>query len=170
MKKAILIFLLLGNITPAYADSYLLVNADGSIANKIVCTVEVCGNTNSLYSMMTLKPGQKYVREGENTTVAKETQPYEIVTKINTDNTYQINYVEPVQVTEDTRVLKTTERTFDPVTAISTQPTNAPVVAATIEIDKKVEAKTPEALDELELWWANLLSALATLFAGWVWE
>jgi hypothetical protein len=170
MKKAILIFLLLGNITPAYADSYDLVNADGSIENRIECTVEVCGNPNSLYSILTLKPGQKYVRPGSNTTVAKETQPYQIVTKINQDNTYEIRQVEPIKVAEDVRVLKETVQNFDPQTSIMTQPENSPVVKATIEIDKKVETKTPEVLDELEQWWSNFLAALAQLFAGWVWQ
>jgi predicted secreted Zn-dependent protease len=169
MKKAILIFLLLGNITPAYADNYQLVNADGSIENTIVCTVEVCGNPNSLYSILTLKLGQKYVRADASPVFAKETQPYEIVSKINEDNTLQIQHVEPIKVTDDTRVLKTTERQFDPQTSIMTQPVNPPVVAATIEIDKKVETTTPEVLNELELWWSNLLAALAQLFAGWEW-
>jgi hypothetical protein len=169
MKKAILIFLLLGNITPAYADNYQLVNADGSVENTIVCTVEVCGDPNSLYSILTLKLGQKYVRADANPVIAKETQPYEIVTKINEDNTLQIQHVEPIKVTDDTRVLKITERQFDPQTSIMTQPVSPPVVATTIEIDKKVETTIPEVLNELELWWSNLLAALAELFAGWEW-
>ena len=170
MKKAILIFLLLGNITPAYADNYQLVNADGSVENTIVCTHEICGNPNSLYSFLTLKSGQKYVRVDQSPVFAKETQPYEIVTKINEDNTLQIQHVEPIGVTDDTRVLKSTERQFDPQTSIMTQPENPPLVAATIEIEKKVETQTPEILDELEQWWFNLLAALTELFAGWVWE
>jgi hypothetical protein len=135
-----------------------------------VCTVEVCGNPNSLYSILTLKPGQKYVRNDTSPVFKKETQPYEIVSKINEDNTYQIKHVEPIQITEDTRVTKQTERTFDPQTSVMTQPINPPVVAATIEIDKKVETSTPEVVDELEQWWAFLLKALNELFAGWVWE
>jgi hypothetical protein len=170
MKKAILIFFLLVNITPAHADNYQLVNEDGSIANTIVCTHELCGNPNSLYSVLTLKLGQKYVRADQSPVFAKETQPYEIVTKVNADNTLQIQHVEPIKVTEDTRVLKSTERQFDPQTSIMTQPENPPVVTATIEIEKKVETETAEALDELEQWWFNLLAALAELFAGWVWE
>jgi hypothetical protein len=117
-----------------------------------------------------LKVGQKYVRNDSNPTIAKETVPYEVVTKINEDNTYQIKHVEPIQVTEDTRVTKQTERTFDPQTSVMTQPINAPVVAATIEIDKKVETNTPEVVNELEQWWVNLLAALTQLFASWVWE
>jgi predicted secreted Zn-dependent protease len=169
MKKAILIFLLLGNITPAHADVYDLVNQDGSIENRIECTVEVCGNLNSLYSLLTLKPGQKYVRNDPKPVIAKETQPYEVVSKINEDKTFEIKHVEPIMVTVDTRVLKETQRTFDSETRIMTQPENAPVVKATIEIDKKIETKTPQVVDELEQWWSSLLAALTQLFAGWVW-
>jgi hypothetical protein len=170
MKKAILIFLLLGNITPAYADDFKLVNEDGSVENRIVCSVEICGNPNSLFSVMTLKPGQKYVRDDVNPVIQKETQPYQIVSKVNDDNTYTISSVEPIQVAENVRVLKTTESTFDPVTTIFNQPENAPVVKTSVEIEKKVEGGAAETISELEKWWANLLAALAELFAGWVWE
>ena len=169
MKKAILIFLLAINITPAHADTYELRNADGSVENRIECTVEICGNPNSLYSISTLKPGQMYVRTDPNATFAKETHPYEIVIKKNEDKTYQIHHVEPIQITEDVRVLKKTERQLDPQFSSMPEKPNNPVTIATIEIDKKVETKTPEVIDELELWWANLLIVLTNLFAGWVW-
>ena len=169
MKKAIFILLLALNITPAYADEYSLIGVDGKVVNTIACTVEVCGNPNSLYSVLTLKLGERYVRTDTSLNVQKETNPFQIVTQINDDNTYQIKQVEPIKVTEDTRVVKETEREFNPETAIMTQSENAPVVKATIEIDKKLETKTPEALSELEEWWANLLAALTALFADWIW-
>jgi hypothetical protein len=170
MKKAILIFLLAINITPAHADDFQLVNEDGSIENTLVCSMEICGNPNSLFSVLTLKPGQKYVRNDVNPVIQKETQPYEVVSKVNDDNSYTIANVEPIQVAENVRVLKTTERTFDPVTSILTQPENAPVVKVAVEVEKKAEGKALEVIDELEQWWAFLLAALAELFAGWVWE
>lgn len=65
MKKAILIFLLLGNITPAYADQggWVMVDASGKvISGTIVCTPDVCGDVNSPYAKATLQPGQRYVQ------------------------------------------------------------------------------------------------------------
>lgn len=65
MKKAILIFLLLGNITPAHADEggWVKVNAQGQvISGTSVCTPDVCGNVNSEYSKLTLAAGERYVQ------------------------------------------------------------------------------------------------------------
>jgi hypothetical protein len=170
MKKVILIILLALNITPAYADEYSLIKADGSIVNKIVCTAEICGNPNSLYSLLTLKPGESYVRTDTSPVIAHETKPYEIVAKVNADNTWQISHIEPIQVVQDATVLKKTERQFNPETSVMTLPDNPPVVGATILIDKKVETNTPEVLNEIEQWLFDLIAALSELFAGWVWS
>jgi hypothetical protein len=65
MKKAILIFLLLGNITPAYADEggWVKVSTDGKvISGTSVCTPDVCGDGNSEFAKLTLLPGERYVQ------------------------------------------------------------------------------------------------------------
>lgn len=65
MKKAILIFLLAINITPAHADQggWVMVDASGNvISGTIVCTPDVCGDLNSPYAKATLQPGQRYVQ------------------------------------------------------------------------------------------------------------
>lgn len=65
MKKAILIFLLAINITPAHADQggWVMVDASGKIiSGTIVCTPDVCGDVNSPYAKATLQPGQRYVQ------------------------------------------------------------------------------------------------------------
>ena len=66
MKKAILIFLLAINITPAYADEmggWVKVDAKGTIiSGTMVCTPVVCGDSNSLFSQLTLLAGKRYVQ------------------------------------------------------------------------------------------------------------
>ena len=65
MKKAFLVFLLLFNITPAYADKggWVIVDASNNVVSgTIVCTPDVCGDVNSPYSKATLQPGQRYVQ------------------------------------------------------------------------------------------------------------
>jgi len=65
MKKALIIFLLLLNITPAYADQggWVKVDASGTIiSGTIVCTPDVCGDVNSPYAKATLLPGERYVQ------------------------------------------------------------------------------------------------------------
>jgi hypothetical protein len=66
MKKAIAITaLLVGVISPANADVYVKVDANGNaIGEAIVCEASVCGNSNSGYSRATLKSGEQYVLQG----------------------------------------------------------------------------------------------------------
>jgi hypothetical protein len=66
MKKTIILSLLIALIpTTAYAEenaAWVKVDASGvAIGGAIVCTASVCGDSNSLYSKMTLGTNERYV-------------------------------------------------------------------------------------------------------------
>jgi len=175
MKKAILIFLLLGNITPAYADQggWVMVDASGKvISGTIVCTPDVCGDPNSPYSKATLQPGQRYVQITKadptgnvagpnvvaqttpNQTVSAKVDP---VTEVVTVTTTVVEPLAP-RVT----VIKETETTYAveqpaPITTIK-----APVI----------EVKEPETIkdDPAFIDWLELINQMfMTLFANFTW-
>jgi hypothetical protein len=152
MKKAILIFLLLGNITPAHANEvggWVKINANGGvISGTMVCTPDVCGDPNSQYSKDTLLPGERYVQitkadatgnvTGPN--VLAETRPNQTVsakidpvTNVATVTTTTIKPLAP-RVT----VVKETETTY----AVE-QPVPITIVKAPV-----IEIKEPETIKE----------------------
>lgn len=61
--KLFILTILLTSITPAFAnDAWIKVDANGNaIGGAIVCSVDVCGDSNSVYSRLTLQPGEKYI-------------------------------------------------------------------------------------------------------------
>ena len=175
MKKAILIFLLLGNITPAYADQggWVMVDANNKvISGTIVCTPDVCGDPNSPYAKATLQPGQRYVQitkadqtgnvagpnvvaqTAPNQTVSAKVDP---VTEVVTVTTTVVEPLAP-RVT----VVKETETTYAveqpaPITTIK-----APVI----------EVKEPETIKEDPAFidWLELINQMfMTLFANFTW-
>jgi hypothetical protein len=109
MKKAIFIFLLLVNITPAHADQggWVMVDADGKIiSGTIVCTPDVCGDVNSPYSKATLQPGQRYVQITKADTTGNVAGP-NVVTQTAPNQLVSTN-VDPV-----TNVATITTKTFE---------------------------------------------------------
>lgn len=63
-KMAVMLLTLLTSIVPAYADTYVKVDANGNaIGGAIVCDAATCGE-GSLYSQLTLKDGERYVLQG----------------------------------------------------------------------------------------------------------
>jgi hypothetical protein len=178
MKKAILIFLLLGNITPAYADQggWVMVDANNKvISGTIVCTPDVCGDPNSPYAKATLQPGQRYVQitkadqtgnvAGPN--VVAQTAPNQTVsakvdpaTNVATVTTTIVDPLAP-RVT----VIKETETTY----AVE-QP--APVTTVKTPV---IEIKEPETIkDDPEfIEWLDLINKMfMALFANfsWAWD
>ena len=175
MKKAILIFLLLGNITPAHADpgGWVMVDASGKvISGTIVCTPDVCGDPNSPYSKATLQPGQRYVQitkadetgnvAGPNVTV--QTVPNQItsakvdpVTNVFTMTTTKVEPLAPrVTVVKEIETIYTVEKTT-PLTTVKT-----PVI----------EIKEPETIKEDPAfidWLALLNQMFMTLFVNFTW-
>ena len=178
MKKAILIFLLLGNITPAYADQggWVMVDASGKvISGTIVCTPDVCGDVNSPYAKATLQPGQRYVQitksdvtgnvTGPN--VVAHTAPNETVsakvdpaTNVATVTTTIVQPLAPrVTVVKETETTYAVEQPM-PVTTVKT-----PV----IEIVEPETIKEDPAFIE----WLDLINKMFTaLFANfsWAWD
>jgi len=178
MKKAILIFLLLGNITPAYADQggWVMVDASGKvISGTIVCTPDVCGDANSPYAKATLLPGQRYVQilkadisgnvAGPNVVV--ETTPnYSIsakvdpVTDIATVTTKTVEPLAPrVTVTKETETIYAVQQPL-PVIKIK-----APV----IEIEEPETIKEDPAFIDWFSLISNLFQKLFTNFT-WAWD
>lgn len=175
MKKAILIFLLLGNITPAHADQggWVMVDASGKvISGTIVCTPDVCGDVNSPYAKATLQPGQRYVQitkadqtgnvagpnvvaqTAPNQTVSAKVDP---VTNVATVTTKSVEPLAP-RVT----VIKETETTY----AVEQPAPVTTVKAPVIEIQEpETVAEDPEFIDWLEL----INQMFMTLFANFTW-
>jgi hypothetical protein len=175
MKKAILIFLLLANITPAYADQggWVMVDAGGNvISGTIVCTPDVCGDPNSPYAKATLQSGQRYVQITKADTtgnvagpnVVAQTAPNETVSaKVDPETnvaTVTTTIVEPLapRVT----VVKETETTY----AVG-QPT--PVTTVKIPV---IEIENPETIKEdpeFIDWLALLNNLFQKLFVNFTW-
>lgn len=64
MKKIIIILVTILGITPAYADVYVKVDANGNaIGGAIMCDAGTCG-AGSEYSRLTLQEGERYVLQG----------------------------------------------------------------------------------------------------------
>jgi hypothetical protein len=70
MKKVIaLIAAVAWTITPANADVYVKVDANGNaIGGAIVCDYETCGDLNSAYARATLNEGERYALQGYGST------------------------------------------------------------------------------------------------------
>ena len=175
MKKAILIFLLAINITPAHADQggWVMVDASGKvISGTIVCTPDVCGDVNSPYAKATLQPGQRYVQitkadqtgnvAGPN--VVAQTAPNQSVsakvdpvTNVATVTTKTVEPLAPgVSVTKETETTYAVQQPA-PVTTVK-----APVI----------EIKEPEAVkeDPAFLDWLDLIHQMfMDLFTNFTW-
>jgi hypothetical protein len=64
MKKVIIILVMLLGVTPANADVYVKVDANGNaIGGAIMCDAGTCG-AGSTFSQLTLQPGEQYVLQG----------------------------------------------------------------------------------------------------------
>jgi hypothetical protein len=176
MKKAILIFILLGNITPAYADQggWVKVDASGNvISGTIVCSPDVCGDVNSPYARATLQPGQRYVQITRADTTGNVTGPNVVAqtatnqtvsARVNPENdemTVTTTIVEPLapRVT----VIKETETIYDlkkpePVTVIK---------------EPVIEIQEPETIKEdlsFIYWLALIQDFFQTLFFNFTWS
>jgi hypothetical protein len=179
MKKAILIFLLLGNITPAYADQggWVMVDASGKvISGTIVCTPDVCGDVNSPYAKATLQPGQRYVQitkadpvtnnvAGPN--VVAQTPPNQTVSAkvdpVTNVATVTTTIVEPLapRVT----VIKETETTYAVEQPVPVTTVKAPVIEI---VEPETIKEDPAFLD-----WLDLINQMfMALFANfsWAWD
>ena len=175
MKKAILIFLLLSNITPAHADQggWVMVDASGKvISGTIVCTPDVCGDPNSPYAKATLLPGQRYVQITKADTTGNVVGP-NVVAQTAPNQTVSAK-VDPV-----TNVATVTTTTVEPlaprVTVVketeTTYAVEQPVPVTTVKAPV-IEIKEPETIKEDQAfidWLAVIKDFFQKLFTNFTW-
>ena len=137
MKKVIAIIAAVAwTITPANADVYVKVDANGNaIGGAIVCDAITCG-AGSLYSQLTLNEGESYVLQGyghsgignnnPNTAVKVDipTQTWTVttpstVTTFTPDTPYESIYVAPIQQETTTVITDTATVLSDTATALN---------------------------------------------------
>lgn len=129
MKKIVVLIFCLFFTTPAYANdegAWVKVDANGkAIGQAIVCTPAVCGDSESLYSKLTLQPGERYVlqskadsngnvtgvgagqRANAEVQVNLQTNEWTVITK----NEIEIKEQENVEITEKPKKIKVTAET-----------------------------------------------------------
>ena len=178
MKKALIIFLLLLNITPAYADQggWVKVDASGTIiSGTIVCTPDVCGDVNSPYAKATLLPGERYVQITKADPVTNNVAGPNVVAPRPANETV-VATVNPV--TNVATITTTTVEPFAPKTKVKREttttysveaPTTTTVIPPVVIVENKETAKEdPELLD----WFAlleQMLKGLDIIF-NWNWN
>lgn len=195
MKKLILAVFFSLIATPSHADevgAWVKVNASGiAIGQAIVCTAAVCGDPNSLYSQLTLKPGESYVLQtvgdangnvvGIGAGQRQNTQvKVDLQTKEWTAKTTTVVEVKPTPlVTAETVGEKPQKVTVEAATTIVekiNKNATMELVSKTAEIKTKVVETPPltEPQEVLDDWYADFLrewqaifDALATMFFGW---
>jgi hypothetical protein len=188
MKKAILIFLLLANITPAYAEDvagYVKVDSSGNqIGQVIVCTPSVCGDNNSVFAKMTLQPGERYVIQSKadnNGNVAGINPTPDTQLKVNVD-TNQFTVVRTAEITpvvkketvaiapvEQTQPTQPTEPTvtYEPVTTMKVKTTTVetfnPITEQPVTVVEKKVVIEPVIDEPVDNWWDQWFIDLAAL-------
>jgi hypothetical protein len=197
MKKAILIFLLLGNITPAYAEDvagWVKVDSSGNqIGQVIVCTQSVCGDSNSTYSKMTLQPGEQYVIQskadnkgnvaGINPTTATQLKVDVKTNEFTMVTTQQITPVVkkeivPAVETQPTETIQPTV-VYEPVTTMTVKTTTVvtfnPITEKPATVVEKKTVIEPVINEPIDTWWdlwfidlAALEEWFANFFTGWL--
>ena len=136
MKKIIILLALILGTTPAYADVYVKVDANGNaIGGAIMCDAGTCG-AGSQYSQLTLQAGEKYVLQGTgqagignnnpNTQVKVdlETNEWTVTRQV------EITPTEPIIINDQTVISYTaqTVEKFTPATSPGNDRPVAPVV------------------------------------------
>ena len=175
MKKAILIFLLLANITPAHADQggWVMVDASGKvISGTIVCTPDVCGDVNSPYAKATLLPGQRYVQITKADTTGNVAGPN--VVAQTAPNQTVIAKVDPV--TNVATVTTTTVEPLAPRVTVTTETEttyaveqSVPVTTVKAPVIKIIEPETIKE-DPVFIAWLDLIHLMfLDLFTNFTW-
>jgi len=137
MKKIIILLALILGTTPAYADVYVKVDANGNaIGGAIMCDAGTCG-AGSQYSQLTLQAGEKYVLQGTgqagignnnpNTQVKVdlETNEWTVTRQV------EITPTEPIIINDQT-VISYTAQTVERFTPATSPGNDKPVVPVVI--------------------------------------
>lgn len=84
------------------ADVYVIVDENGvAQSGAIVCDAATCGDPNSLYSRLTLAPGQRYALQGLGSVGVGNNNPNTQV-KVDSNNTWTASHTDPI--TEQTTI------------------------------------------------------------------
>lgn len=148
MRKLFVMLLLTLYIAPANADGYAIVDENGNqIGGVIVCDAAVCGDPNSLYSRLTLQPGQRYVLQSKtdatgNTVGIQPTENTNIKVDVNT-NVWTVETKHTIKPIPEVKVEVTTRETFTP----DTFPHAQPVTTTPEPTPKPTIASTPSSSD-----------------------
>jgi hypothetical protein len=161
MKKITIILIMLLGVTPAYADVYVKVDANGNaIGGAIMCDAGTCG-AGSQYSQLTLQAGERYVLQGTgqagignnnpNTQVKVDIQTNEwTVTR-----QVEVRPTEPV-IINNQPVISYTTQTVEKFTP-NTNPSNPqPLPVAPVIVPPVVDSGTATAID------SNTATSVAT--------
>jgi hypothetical protein len=137
MKKIIIILALILGTTPAYADVYVKVDANGNaIGGAIVCDAGTCG-AGSQFSQLTLQAGEQYVLQGTgqagignnnpNTQVKVdiETKEWTVTRQV------EIKPVEPIIINDQT-VISYTAQTVEKFTPATSPGNDRPVASVVV--------------------------------------
>jgi hypothetical protein len=137
MKKITILLALILGTTPAYADVYVKVDANGNaIGGAIMCDAGTCG-AGSQYSQLTLQTGEKYVLQGTgqagignnnpNTQVKVdlETNEWTVTRQV------EITPAEPIIINDQT-VISYTAQTVEKFTPATSPGNDKPVVPVVI--------------------------------------
>jgi len=167
MKKIIITVVLALSMTPAYADVYVKVDAQGNaIGGAIVCDAVTCG-AGSEYSRLTLNEGEQYVLQGTGSTGIGNNNPDKkvvvdiptqvwTVTNTTTETieskfTPQENLLTPAPVQLETRTVVT-----DTITAR--------IETATVLND--IDFTSPDWLNEFMSWFNNFIKQFYAILEG----
>ena len=141
MKKIIIILALILGTTPAYADVYVKVDANGNaIGGAIVCDAGTCG-AGSQFSQLTLQAGEQYVLQGTGQAGIGNNNPNtQVKVDIETNEwtvtrQVEVKPAEPIIINDQT-VISFTAQTVEKFTP-ATSPGNdrpAPVITSTPEL------------------------------------
>jgi hypothetical protein len=167
MKKTIMTVVLALSMTPAYADVYVKVDAQGNaVGGAIVCDAVTCGS-DSDYARATLAEGERYVLQGLGTTGIGNNNPdKKVVVDI------------PTQVwTVTNTTTETIENKFTPQENLLT-PAPVQLETTTVVIDTataKIETATvlsdidfsaPDWFAEFIAWFNNIMNQFYAIIEG----
>ena len=146
----LVIVLIATSVTPAYADVYVKVDAQGNaIGGAIVCDASTCG-AGSVYSQLTLQAGEQYVLQGTGTTGVGNNNPNTDV-KVNVaTNDWTVTRTETVKldtpiVVDNTEIVSyttQTKETFNPRTPVLVIPTAPTQVVDTTTATTVIDSTT----------------------------
>jgi hypothetical protein len=161
MKKIIIILVLILGTTPAYADVYVKVDANGNaIGGAIMCDAGTCG-AGSQFSQLTLQAGEQYVLQGTGQAGIGNNNPNtQVKVDIPTNEwtvtrQIEIKPTEPV-VINNQQVIAYTVETVETFTPATSPGNGRPVIVAPIV------APTPTQIDTTTITAGSVATATAT--------